>query len=65
MIYTIVLNPALDRIVEIDELLYDDVNRIVEERRLVTGKAIDVSRVVGGLGVRSCLFGLAGGVQRL
>ena len=61
MIYTIVLNPALDRIVDIDELLYDDVNTIIEETRLVSGKAIDVSRVIRKLGGQSCLLGLAGG----
>jgi len=48
MIYTVTLDAALDRIIDIDELIYDDVNRILEERRLVSGKAIDVARVIRG-----------------
>lgn len=50
MIYTVTLNPSLDRIVDIDELIYDDVNRILKEKRLVSGKAIYVARVIRGLG---------------
>ncbi|MGD0233920.1 MAG: 1-phosphofructokinase family hexose kinase [Syntrophorhabdales bacterium] len=61
MIYTVTLNPSLDRIIDIDELIYDDVNQILEEKRQVSGKAIDVARVIGGLGGHSCLLGLVGG----
>ena len=61
MIYTVTLNPSLDRIVDIDELIYDDVNRILEEKRLVSGKAISVARVIRGLGGHTCLMGLVGG----
>jgi 1-phosphofructokinase family hexose kinase len=61
MVYTVTLNPALDRIIDIDELIYDDVNQILEEKRLVSGKAIDVARVIRGLGGHTCLLGLVGG----
>ena len=46
MIYTITLNPLLDRVVEVEELIYDDVNKVVEERKYPVGKGIDVSRVI-------------------
>jgi 6-phosphofructokinase 2 len=65
MIYTVTLNPALDRIIDIDELIYDDVNQILEEKRLVSGKAIGVSRVIKELGGHSCLLGLVGGYNGL
>jgi 1-phosphofructokinase len=65
MIYTVTLSPALDRIVDIDELMYDDVNQILAEKRLVSGKAIDVARVIKGLGGHSCLLGLVGGYNGL
>ena len=65
MIYTVTLNPALDRIIDIDELIYDDVNQILEEKRLVSGKAIDVTRVIKELGGHSCLLGLVGGYNGL
>jgi 1-phosphofructokinase family hexose kinase len=65
MIYTVTLNPALDRIIDIDELIYDDVNQILEEKRLVSGKAIGVTRVIRELGGHSCLLGLVGGYNGL
>jgi 6-phosphofructokinase 2 len=65
MIYTVTLNPALDRIIDIDELIYDDVNQILEEKRLVSGKAIDVTRVIRELGGHSALLGLVGGYNGL
>jgi 1-phosphofructokinase family hexose kinase len=65
MVYTVTLNPALDRIIDIDELIYDDVNQILEEKRFVSGKAIDVARVIMELGGHSCLLGLVGGFNGL
>jgi 6-phosphofructokinase 2 len=65
MVYTVTLNPALDRIIDIDELIYDDVNQILEEKRFVSGKAIDVARVIRELGGHSCLLGLVGGYNGL
>jgi 6-phosphofructokinase 2 len=65
MIYTVTLNPALDRVIDIDELIYDDVNQILEEKRFVSGKAIDVARVIRELGGHSCLLGLVGGYNGL
>jgi len=50
MIYTITLNPALDRTIEVDGLVADDANRILHEERYAGGKGIDCSRVIEELG---------------
>jgi 1-phosphofructokinase family hexose kinase len=65
MIYTITLSPYLDMTIEVEELFYDDVNRVVEERRRAGGKGIDVSRVIRELGGQSVVLGLAGGHRGL
>jgi 6-phosphofructokinase 2 len=61
MIYTVTLNPSLDRIVDVEELIYDDVNRIVEEKGRAGGKGIDVSRAIKELGGQSIALGFVGG----
>lgn len=61
MIYTLTLNPALDRALEINRLDEDDVNRVVSERHYAAGKGIDVSRVIQELGGQSVAMGLVGG----
>ena len=61
MVYAVTLNPALDRVIDVDELIYDDVNTILEEKRNVSGKAIDVARIIRELGGHTCLLGLVGG----
>ncbi len=50
MIYTITLNPALDRTLYVKRIQYDDSNRIEKEQRYAGGKGIDVSRVLTTLG---------------
>ncbi len=65
MIYTITMNPVLERIFEVEELVYDDVNEVVEERKSPGGKGIDVSRVIKELGGQSISLGLAGGYNGL
>jgi 6-phosphofructokinase 2 len=65
MIYTITLNPALDRTIEIDGLLMDDANRIVGEARYAGGKGIDCSRVIEELGGESTALGFIGGYDGL
>ncbi len=44
MIYTIALNPALDRTFRVKKIQYDDSSRIEKEQRYAGGKGIDVSR---------------------
>jgi 6-phosphofructokinase 2 len=65
MIYTITLNPYLDKMIDIEELVYDDVNEIVEEKKYAGGKGIDVSRVIKELGGQSIVLGLIGGYSGL
>jgi 6-phosphofructokinase 2 len=61
MVYTITLNPALDRNIWIEKIKYDDSNRIQKEERYAAGKGIDVSRVLTTLGVRNKALGFVGG----
>lgn len=61
MIYTITLNPALDRTLWIEKVRDDVSNRIVEERSFAGGKSIDVSKVLKNLGMDSIALGFVGG----
>jgi len=65
MVYTVTLNPILERTLEVEEVIYDDVNRVVEERKNTGGKGIDVSRVIKELGGQSIAMGFAGGYNGL
>lgn len=65
MIYTITLSPSLDRVIEVEELIYDDVNEVVEEKSYPSGKGIDVSRVIRKLGGQSIALGFIGGYNGL
>ena len=61
MIYTVTLNPALDKTVEIPSLTIDAVNRIVSMRTDPGGKGINVSKVIRKLGGKSVAVGILGG----
>ncbi len=61
MIYTITLNPALDRNIWIKKIKHDDSNRIQKEERFAAGKGIDVSRVLTALGIKNKALGFLGG----
>lgn len=63
MIYTVTLNPALDRTIEVDQIRSDVANRIIEEHWYPGGKGIDVSRVLTTLGVETMAFGFIGGFR--
>ena len=61
MIYTVTLNPALDKTVEIPSLTVDSVNRITTMRTDPGGKGINVSKVIDKLGGKSIATGILGG----
>ncbi len=65
MIFTITLNPSLNKTVGVEELMYDDVNVILGEDRSAGGKGIDVSRVIKELGGQSIALGFMGGYNGL
>lgn len=61
MIYTITLNPSLDRTIWVERIKDDVSNRIVKEDNYAGGKSIDVSRVLKNLGVDNVALGFVGG----
>lgn len=61
MIWTVTLNPALDKTVEIPSLTIDSVNRITTMRTDPGGKGINVSKVISKLGGTSIAAGILGG----
>ena len=65
MIYTVTLNPALDRAVIVDRLMEEDTVRILKETYYAAGKGIDVSRVIKELGGQTVALGLLGGYDGL
>jgi 6-phosphofructokinase 2 len=65
LIYTITLSPSLDRNIEVEEFVYDDVNMIVKQERFAGGKGIEVSRVIRELGGQSTALGFMGGYNGL
>lgn len=61
MIFTITLNPALDKTVEIPSFQTDAVNRVAQMRTDPGGKGINVSKVIQKLGGKSVALGILGG----
>ena len=61
MIYTVTLNPALDKTVEIPHFAPGRVNRITALRTDPGGKGLNVSKVIAKLGGDSVAFALLGG----
>lgn len=61
MIYTVTLNPALDKTVEIPDFTLGSVNRITSLRTDPGGKGINVSKVIDKLGGSSTAMGILGG----
>lgn len=65
MIYTVTLNPALDRAISVAEVKFDDANRVEQEQHYAGGKGIDASRVIRELGGQSVALGFIGGFAGL
>src|SRR3954452_5122069 len=61
MIYTVTLNPALDRELTVPALVFDDVLRATETRVDCGGKGFNVARMLAALGAESVALGFAGG----
>jgi len=61
MIYTVTLNPAMDKTAVIERLTPDAVNRVASLRTDPGGKGINVSKVIARMGGRSAAFFLSGG----
>lgn len=61
MIYTVTLNPALDKTVTIPNFRTDGVNRIDSLRTDPGGKGINVSKVIQKLGAESTALGILAG----
>lgn len=61
MVYTITLNPALDYVMRVDNLRYDDINRASQESIYYGGKGINVSVILTRLGIESISLGFVAG----
>ena len=61
MIYTVTLNPALDYVMQVKKLRFDDINRSYFEDLHYGGKGINVSVLLKRLGVKTRAFGFIAG----
>ncbi|MCI8447619.1 MAG: 1-phosphofructokinase [Eubacterium sp.] len=61
MVVTVTMNPAIDKTVEIDELLPGGLNRIQKVEYDAGGKGINVSKTIHELGGKSIAAGFLGG----
>lgn len=61
MIYTVTLNPSIDYIVHVDQLVIGDVNRMKSDLKLPGGKGINVSRILKRINNDSTALGFLGG----
>lgn len=61
MIYTLTLNPALDRELTVPDLVFDEVLRATALRIDYGGKGFNVSRALAELGAESVALGFVGG----
>lgn len=53
MITAITFNPALDRTINVDNIIYGQVNRVGHFREDLGGKGINMGRILGGFGIET------------
>lgn len=61
MVYTVTLNPALDYVMHVEKLRYDDINRTTAEEIYYGGKGINVSVILSRLGIKNTALGFLAG----
>lgn len=61
MIYTVTFNPSLDYIVSVDDFKLGLTNRTTSELMLPGGKGLNVSMVLGNLGIENTALGFTAG----
>ena len=61
MISTVTLNPAFDRTIYVDGLVFGDTNRIIRTELDAGGKGVNASRMLAVLGARTTALGFIGG----
>lgn len=61
MIYTLTLNPALDYVMRLNSLRFDDVNRAYSAKMFYGGKGINVTAMLTRLGLESVGLGFTAG----
>lgn len=61
MVYTVTLNPALDYVLRVDNMRYDDINRADSDDIYYGGKGINVSVILSRLGVDNTALGFVAG----
>lgn len=61
MIYTVTLNPALDYVMKVGNIRFDDINRSESEEIYYGGKGINVSVILTRLGIENKALGFVGG----
>ncbi len=61
MIYTVTLNPAVDRELTVANIEYDTVLRALSWQTDCGGKGFNVSRMLRSMGMASCAMGFVGG----
>lgn len=61
MVYTITLNPALDYVLQVDRLRFDDINRTSGDALYYGGKGINVSAILTQLGTPNKALGFLAG----
>lgn len=65
MIYTVTLNPSIDCIVNVDNLIYGSTNRAVSQSFHFGGKGINVSAVLSQLGIKALPWDLSQDLQAM